>query len=374
MTPFDGIPPEPGSSATKPIAPSVPPIDWRDLATKQPPERRWAQKGWFGFGHITLLVGAGGIGKTLLSQQLASCLALGRPFVDEPPGPLRVLMWACEDDHDELWRRQLAISQWLQKPLDDFAGGLFVIPRHGLENSLVSLEFGRLMVTPLIEHLRQQVHDLEADVVILDNVAQLYGGNENDRHSVTYFMNLLAGILAGKATMLLAHPSRAQGSEFSGSGAWEAVARTRLFLGARLPGEQQAEGEDDENVRYLARRKANYSSKDWRKLNFLNGVLVPEAPEVSGGIVSEIRAKNAEAIVLAGFERLREMGQHPNDAYNSPRFLPKLLTDYKLSSGTPKSDLANAMRNLQLSGVFTKGKVGEYPNRTPITGLIVCTK
>ena len=33
------------------------PLDWPDLATKEPPARKWAIKGWLGFGHTTLLVG-----------------------------------------------------------------------------------------------------------------------------------------------------------------------------------------------------------------------------------------------------------------------------------------------------------------------------
>jgi len=381
-SPFgEDVPPEPGTSVVRPLRPvaiapiSKPtekrlPIDWAGLSGLEPPVRRWAQKGWFGFGHTTLLVGAGGIGKTLLSQQLGSCLALGRPFVDECPEPMKVLMWACEDDHDELWRRQLQIATWLNAPLGDFSN-LSIVPRHGLENALVSTEFGKLMFSPLLEELRQQALDLAVEAVILDNVAQLYGGNENDRHSVTVFLNALAGALKGLAILLLAHPARSLGSEFSGSSAWENTARTRLYLGAKLPGEKQDSDaeEDSETVRYLARRKSNYSSRDWRKLNYRDGVLIPEAPEVTGGIVSEIRTRNAEALVLAGLERLNAMGLNVTDGHTSHRYLPRLMLEYKLGGEMSQHDLAAAMRSLMLGGRISRERTGQGSNRNPVYGL-----
>ena len=38
-------------------------------------------------------------------------------------------------------------------------------------------------------------------------------------------------------------------------------------------------------MRYLARRKTNYTAKDWRRFTYQDGILVPDAVEVTGGIV-----------------------------------------------------------------------------------------
>lgn len=351
------------------------PLSWADLATKEPPPRRWAVKFWLGFGHTTLLVGAGGIGKTLIAQQMASSLALGKSFVDDVAEPLKTLFWACEDDHDELWRRQVAIASWLDAGLDAFTENLVIVPRHGLENALVVAEMGRLLFTPLIGHLTEQAGDLKADVVVLDNVAQLFGASENDRHAVTAFMNALAGALPGKAVLLLAHPAKAAGSEFSGSSAWENVARTRLFLGSTLPDQKlEADEEPADDVRYLSRRKANYSAKDWRRFSLKDGVLVPDAVETGGGIVGHLRDQATERIVMEGLKRLNGMSMWPTAAKNSPRYLPKMLADYKYTEGRSMKELGDAMRRLMTDGKLELGKVARYgSNRNPMEGLRTTT-
>lgn len=347
-------------------------LDWPDLAGKEPPERRWAMRGWLGFGHITLLVGSGGIGKTLIAQQAASCMALGRSFIGEVTEPLKCLMWACEDDHDELWRRQVAIARWAKAGLEQFHEGLTIVPRHGMDNALVTTEFGKPMYTPLIGELGAQAGDLKSDVVILDNVGQLYGGGENDRHAVTAFLNALSGTLPGRAILLLAHPSRGAGSEFSGSSAWENVARTRLYLGATLPGEKpDPDAEPQDNVRYLARRKANYSPKDWRRLTYADGALTPDTPEQGGGVVASIRASNAERTVLSAVAVLNAKGIPLAEGQRSSAYLPKVLAEYRLDEGLNKRELGVAMRDLILAGRLIKGQVGKRTNRAPLNSLMI---
>ena len=365
----DGFPPE--ASKEKPqqeLKPSPPALDWPRLSGMEPPERKWAVRGWFGFGHITLLVGQGGIGKTLIAQQMISALAVGKPFIGDIDGPRKCLMWACEDDHDELWRRQIGIANWCGESLASFSENLVIVPRHGCENTLASTEYGKLMYSPLLERLREQVNDLGAEVVILDNVGQLYGGGENDRHAVTAFLNTLCGYLAGKAIMLLAHPSRSAGSEFSGSSAWENVARTRLYLGANLP-DKKPGSEDDQpqdNIRYLARRKANYSPKDYRKMTYANGALTPEEP---GGIVESISDRNAERSIAIAMRILIEKGLHVLDSRNSPRYLPDVMLEYKLGDGHDRERLGAAMRRMIMAGQIRKTAVGKRGNRSALAGL-----
>ena len=154
--PPEGAPERPRATVT-PLKRS--PLHWPTLARLEPPARRWAINGWLGFGHVTLMVGSGGIGKTLLAQQMASCLAIAKPFIGDIPEPLTCLMWACEDDHDELWRRQLALAKWCNAGLEAFAERLIIVPRHGLDNALVSTEYGKLVFSPLLGELEEQARD-----------------------------------------------------------------------------------------------------------------------------------------------------------------------------------------------------------------------
>ena len=128
---------------------SVRPMDWDELSTKVAPPRDWAIDGWLGMDYVTLLAGAGGTGKSLASQMLASSLALGMDFLGQPKQARKCLMWMCEDDFDELWRRQEKIAAYFGVPLKSFDGLLQIIPRVGLENTLRTKTMGQSGWTPL---------------------------------------------------------------------------------------------------------------------------------------------------------------------------------------------------------------------------------
>jgi hypothetical protein len=348
------------------------PLDWKILADGEPPPRNWAMTGWFGMGHATLLGGVGGIGKSLLAQQIGSALGLGVSFIGEVPRARTVLYWAAEDDHDELWRRQIAIAAHLQAPLESFAGKLLVESFVDRDCTLMDCgDFGgRLIGTPMLDELRDQVADYGADVVILDNVARLFGGKEADRGHVTRFVSNVVGACHGAAVMLLAHPGRATGSEFSGSSAWEASVRTRLYLGDRPP-DQPLDDEPDPNstIRYLARRKRNYAGPDMRTLHFRDGVLVPEEIDGESWLVDGMREKKADRVVLDGLRKLLTMNLAPTDGTNSPMFLPRLILEYKLGDGLTRKELADAMRRHMTDHRLQRVQVGLYQNRTPRYGL-----
>jgi len=351
-------------------------MDWAALAGRgEPPARVWDVAHWIPQGHATLLAGEGGSGKSTLAQQLGSCFTLGREFIDQIH-PLKSLLWACEDDANELWRRQVANAAWLEVGLEAFAGKFCIVPRLGCENTLFAEVPGQgLQFTPVLQELRAQVMDEGIDLVFIDNLAQVYGANSADAHHVTVFLNGLAGALPGRTLVLLGHPSRQQGSEFSGSAAWENACRARLYLGRRLPGEKGESEPDpaDESVRYLCRRKANYSSRDWRRFEFKKGLLIPEyvGGVDDGGVIGHAREQRADTFVLEGLRTLQGRLIRATEGANSQSYLPRLLIDYKLADGYGKPELAAAMRRLRLAGRIITGIVGKYGNRTPMTGLIV---
>lgn len=345
------------------------PLDWSDLERRQLPERAWAIDGWLGMGHVTLLAGVGGAGKSLLAQALGSAISIGADFIGAVPQQRRVLFLACEDDADELHRRQIRIGAHFGKALGEFTN-FMVVPRVGEDNTLVATEYGKPMWTPFFGELKESCNDRRVDTLIIDNLAQVFAASENDRAAVSRFVAGLSALRPGMAVLLLAHPAKAATSEFSGSSAWENAVRARWFLGRRLPGEAEQQ-DDGDGARYLCRRKANYAAADWLRLDYVDGLLVPAAAADLLQPDGRTRAEHGQDVVLAALRRLREMGRFPTDGATSPDYLPRLAIEFQLNAGLSRRDLAAAMRNLMVAGRLQRGVVGKYANRNDRFGLLI---
>lgn len=347
-------------------------LNWATLALAPPPARLWAIDHWLGMGHVTLLAGAGGTGKTSVAQAMGSCLALGRDYLDTVAAPRRVLMWACEDDAHELHRRQLAIATKIGVRLEEFET-LFLHSYDGQQVELAGVSDGRLVAGPMLADLNEQIGDYKADIVILDNIARLYGGNENDRHQVTSFMAMLTGAAraTNAAVLLLGHPGKALGSEYSGSTAWEGAARARLYLGRNLPDkEPEPEESLDDGVLYLCRRKANYSTRDYRRIQYLDGVMVPD-DRAEGPVGGSPSKEFAQETISRAIRQLANMGKYGNASTASPDYLPKLADQYGLLERVSRSMFAAVMRQMEVEGKIKITVVGKYQNRTPKLGYVI---
>jgi archaellum biogenesis ATPase FlaH len=344
-------------------------LAWPEFVGRTPPDREWIIPHWIPARHVTLLAGRGGVGKSLLAQHLGSAIATGVEYMEVLSTGRRVLMWASEDDADELWRRQIGISSFLDQDfaqLDNFVLRSCV----GVDVTLAAPVFNSLSQAPMLKTLEEECKDLKAEVVILDNVARIFGGNENDRHQVTTFVAWIQAACAPAAVLLLGHPAKAVGSEFSGSSAWEGAVRARLYFSDRPPDQPAEEDEfsSDPKVRYLSRRKANYSELDMRKFNLHDGVLIPEAPQKRQ---SGAHGDYCCEIVLRAVRKLSDKGIYGTSSTASPSYLPKLAKQYQLLENASESSFARAMREMVMNGALVNEKVGAYPNRTPKMGLVI---
>ncbi len=353
-------------------------LAWADLSKDRAPAFEWIWQDWLSW-HPTLLAGRGGIGKSLFTQQLATALATCADGMLRPNKPVRVLYWACEDDTDELWRRQERICTSMNMGIADLGDSLTIDARMGLENTLYTLEYGRPMWTPLLGELMQQVNDLAIDVLFLDNVGQIFGANENDRHHVTSFTNGIAGLVRGRkfAPVFLSHPAKASGSEYAGNAAWENAVRMRWLLSDTLPDappDEERSSEADQGLRFLCKRKANYSTKDILRMRLENGVLrntaaTVEEYSIGSGETDYLWEKRAERFVLEALDKLSSMGIASSD-YKGPAYLPTLVLKYSLTQGLTKHEVERAMVRLQTSGQIKREQVGKYANRSPKFGLV----
>lgn len=359
------------------IAPIGRMLNWPALSGNEPPPREWAMENWLPHHHVTLLAGRGGIGKTLIAQQIATCLAMGVPYVSQVPKPLKVLMWAGEDDHDELWRRQIPIARSMGIDLADLHGRLIMHSYEGCDITLAGEVFGTLELSPMMKVLREQVNDYGADYVFLDNVARLFGGNESDRYAVTKFIAWLTAACAPAGVCLLGHPAKAQGSEYSGSTAWEGAVRARLYLGDRMPDEKPQGSEDDTgpvdpSMRIIARRKSNYSPNDWRRLNYMNGVLVPELPAEESdrpAVMFNPKSQFFHDVVRTAVMRLAAVDEYGNNSTASPSYLPKLALKFGYLGPMNKKQFAQVVIEMIKAGILVTQPCGQYVNRTRRSAL-----
>ena len=226
------------------------------------PEREWVLDQWLAYKSVGMLFGAGGIGKTLLMQQLGNCVATGKPFMGVETTKMPTLCVLCEDDELELKRRQQDIDEWMG--VDEFGTGptdCILWPRIGKDNILVTFpQQGDDSPGEFYEQLCRKVEKVKGDAesvfVIADTAADLFGGNENVRREVNTFVKTYLGAICLKynaTIILLAHPSLSglsSGTGLSGSTAWENSVRSRAYL-SRM--------EDSDEIRILSRKKSNYS-------------------------------------------------------------------------------------------------------------------
>jgi hypothetical protein len=240
-----------------------------------PPKRQWIIKDWLPKGCVTALYGDGGVGKSLLAQQLMTSVATGAPWLERRVEKGRVYGLMCEDDEDELWRRQHAINQLYGLAMEDL-GAMRLLSRVGDNNLLMTFDgkdTGRL--TPFFEALHADILAFKPDLVVLDTAADIFGGNEIYRTHVRQFIQNACARIARDtqgAVLLCAHPSDSgiqRGTGTGGSTAWNNTVRSRLYL------TRPDDNDKEFDVRLLARKKANYAARDeelrvcWHKGAFI---------------------------------------------------------------------------------------------------------
>ena len=244
------------STAADPL-PLMDPRAWTGPA----PPRRWIVPDWISRGVVTGLYGDGGVGKSLLAQQLATSVALGLPWLGLDTVPGRAVAVFCEDEADELHRRQQAINATLGVEPANLEN-LRLLSRLGDDNTLFAFDGDRGHTTPFFDRLDATCRAFKPALLILDTAADLFGGNENDRPKVRAFIGACLGRLARDhqaAVLLCAHPSAAglrDGSGTGGSTAWNNTLRARLYL--TRPQQDQIGLDDDRRI--LSRQKSNYSA------------------------------------------------------------------------------------------------------------------
>lgn len=300
-SPDDRVARFPGSQSSRPRAIEpfevFSPGDWYGKAA---PAYDWMVDGCLLRGTVGMLSGDGGIGKSLLMQQLLTAASTGRDWLGFKTQKCRTFGFFCEDDRDELHRRQERINTYYGCEHPDVEA--LYVSRVGMENVL--LEFDRRtdrpLPTPVWDQLQASVVDFGAQIVVLDTIADTYGGNEIVRNQVRRFITELRrlAVRIQGVVIITAHPSNvgmSSGTGISGSTAWHNSVRSRMYLTKpRRDPSAIDETEEDSEKRLLKTMKNNQGPGYGNyPLKWQDGVFVVEDEGRDTGFVYTISVDNA---------------------------------------------------------------------------------
>ena len=323
-----------------------------------PPARRWVVEDWIVEGAVNSLYGDGGLGKTLLAQQLACSVSIGATWLGMKTIKGNVLAVLCEDDEGELHRRHNEIKAAMGYAVGNPFNDVWLWPRVGFDNVLVRWDRdGRATLGPFAEALVHQITDKQPSLVILDTLADFYGGNEIDRVQVNYFVKVvLGGLIATRkaqgaplTVLLLGHPSvagKSSGSGYSGSTAWNNAVRSRIYL------TRPEEGNGDE--RLLTRGKANYAKSGDEtgiRLFYEAGVLHAAEDVEDGDSVLWSAVREATEMVRSKWDS----GSPYNDRKDHARFIHKALVTDLMHAGYKPMVARQAVRECIEDGKVKSG-------------------
>lgn len=342
-----------GQAPPEPALDPIVAIDWQALDTTPPSDRVFIVPGWLAPGHVTMLSAEGGGGKTTLAVQLCMSTALGRPWLGIETAQATALMLAAEDDDDEMHRKVCRYAGFMAVRKAELAGRLFLQGRVGMANQVLAHPKGKPPEPlPLLAHIEEQAKAVGARLIVIDNAAQFFAGEENARAEVTAFVNVLAGIARRlqAAVLLLSHPPK-NGADYSGSTAWHASVRCLWTL--RRAQEIDDEGNDFSDVLVLCRVKSNYAKPGEEiRLRWIDGILRLADEPVSATDAAFAR-HNAQVAFLAALDELTAQQRATSHSRQASNYAPKVIVQAGLANmidglvgSIGKRDLERAMNDL----------------------------
>ncbi|WP_122928428.1 AAA family ATPase [Sphingobium sp. LF-16] len=325
-------------------------------STIQPTPKAFIMAGFVPARELTLATGAGGANKSTFGQQLATCCAAGVPMlgIDVMQGP--ALYITAEDDDDRLHWMQTHICRALAVDMAGMVGKLHLVSLRGrLGNELATFDAeGKLRPAPSFQLLKATIEQTGSSLVVLDNAAHLFAGNENDRQQVTAFVNLLYSLCRdlGVTIILVAHSNKA-GDSYSGSTAWLNAVRSQIVL-------QRPEGAIDPDERLLTLGKANYARQGeelrcrWHEFALVRDEDLPA--DLRQEMAATVQASHDNDVFLRCLDiRNGQERAVSENAASAKTYAPKVFAEMPESKGVGIKRLEAAMDRLFRTGSIERG-------------------
>jgi RecA-family ATPase len=319
----------------------IEPMHW--LATDRIPGRE-----------VKILGGDGGAGKTTIALQLAIAIAQGLgDWLGTATATGPVIFFSAEEPESEVRRRLGRLAKRLDFDPDTVERLHF----HFAEPDsclLGSIFMRQIAPTPTFRALAAAIAQIKPALLIVDSVAAVFGGDQNDRRHVRTFISMFKRLArdAGCAILLLDHPSLsgiANGSGRAGSVDWQNATRARLHL-------HNAKHSEDGTGRVLETMKSNYGPTGRKiALRWEDGCFVPE-----GSVPTPERTAAFAAVDEAYLNCLDVCTAQRQNVYPKPgrSYAPRVFATMQEAMGRTDKALASAQERLFKAGRIHTVSVG----------------
>ncbi|HEV7305225.1 bifunctional DNA primase/polymerase [Ensifer sp.] len=328
--------------------PVVNPVNWHGQPV---PEREWFIEGLVPHRQVTILAGDGGVGKSLLALQFGAASALGVDTAGYSPTQGRVLYLGAEDEGEEFHRRLVDIVRGHGRQLSDL-GDFRLIPMADADALLaIPDKSGVMLPTAVWRQFCELAREFRPRLIVLDTVADLFGGDEIKRGQARQFIGMLRRLAIDLdcSIILLAHPSQEgirSGSGSSGSTGWKNSSRSQLYF-SRPDGDKEA----DPDIRLLSTKKINYGKVgNETKLRWEHGCFVAEPAGGSSQAIGLINRK-AEKVFIELLRTFSRTGQNVG-ASAGTNYAPAKMAKHPAAEGHSKKALEGAMQRLLEDGTI----------------------
>lgn len=249
-----------------------------DFDPAQLPERKWIVYGSVLMGHVSIIVGPGGVCKSIYTLVMCILIAArGIRSESDLIGPVqryaKTLVINNEDDQTEMERRIAAVMLVYDIQPPELEGRFFYESGYGARRLICDeTETGEVIRAPFADRLVAYIKDHGIELIVIDPFVSSHRSSENDNSKIDDVVQIYKSIAAitGCAIVLVHHTRKGSGDEAPtieasrGGKALSDGCRVGEIILPLPQADKKLFGLSDDEARDIVRMdsvKANYSRK-----------------------------------------------------------------------------------------------------------------
>lgn len=295
----------------------ISPLDIRAALSAEAPTLDFVLPGLTA-GSVGTVVGAGGVGKTMLLTQLGMAVATGSPVFDNPltprSAPARVVLIAAEESSDILRIRLHAINKWMGLQSKKSSGSTV-----GAAGDFTALLEKNLLLVPAAGQSVALVHQgatteffetlckfcAGARLIIIDPLRRLHDGDENSSSAMTQIVQVLEALAKHTGAAVIAAHHVGKASMFNETTDSAAASRGSSALTDAVRWQVNLSGMSEKEARLyrLSGQQKSYAHIDFSKANYIPPVPTMWLKRLDGGVLTHTILNGASAAARQGGQK-----------------------------------------------------------------------